>query len=54
MLQRNQHIQLSVSSAITGRAILLNLNAWLYRMLCLRCGGCAEVQCRYGCVSVGF
>ena len=34
--------------------ILLSLNARLYGMLCLRCGGCAEVQCRYGCVSVGF
>ena len=34
--------------------ILLNLNAWLYGILCLRCGGCAKVQCRYGCVSVGY
>ena len=35
--------------------IRLNLNACLYGMLCLRCGGCAEVQCTgYGCVSVGF
>ena len=34
--------------------ILLNLNPCLYGILCLRCGGCAEVQCRYGCVSVGF
>ena len=34
--------------------ILRSLSAWLYGILCFRCGGCGNVEWRYGCVSVGF
>ena len=42
------------SSTLVDEHILLGLKAWLYGILCFKCGGCAEVQCRYGWVSVGF
>ena len=42
------------SSTRVDEHILLSLKAWLYGILCFKCGGCAEVQCRYGWVSVGF
>ena len=42
------------SSTHVDEHILLSLKAWLYGILFFKCGGCAEVQCRYGWVSVGF
>ena len=41
------------SSSLVDAHILL-LKVWLYRILYFKCGGCAEVQCRYEWVSVGF
>ena len=42
------------SSTRVDEHILPSLKARLYGTLCFKCGGCAEVQCRYGWVSVGF
>ena len=42
------------SSMPVDEHILLSLKAWLYDIVCFKCGGCAEVQCRYGWVSVGI
>ena len=38
----------------TRRIQLECSHAWLYEMFCSRCSGCSDVQCRYGCVSIGF
>ena len=56
-LQVTKKLEYSIilcSSMSFDEHILLSLKTWLYRTLYFICGGCTEVQCRYGWVSVGF
>ena len=52
--EKLEYSNILCSSTPIDEHILVSLKAWLYYILWFECGGCAEVQCRYGWVSVGI